>query len=69
MKIDFLFSSVSTENFPTYLKWLNEEVSQDLSVFADVIRYIIVNVHPSNDDLNSDRVKRWELIGFLIESA
>ena len=68
-KIQFLFSNVTSECFPIYIKWLNETVSQDINVFADIIRFLVVNLHPSNEDLNSNKVKRWEMIGFLIESA
>ena len=37
-------------------------------LFGDIIRYVVVNFHPTNELLDSDKTKRWELINHLLVS-
>lgn len=37
--------------------------------FADIIRYIVVNIHPTNEELKGDKTKRWEIINHLLVST
>jgi hypothetical protein len=38
-------------------------------IFGDIIRYIVVNFHPTNDQLKADLAKRWEIINHLLVST
>ena len=38
-------------------------------IFGDIIRFIVVNYHPSNEQLKGGKAKRWEVIGYLLSST
>ena len=37
-------------------------------VYGDIIRYIVVNIHPSNEMLKSKLTRRWMVINHLLTS-
>ena len=37
-------------------------------IFGDIIRYIVTNIHPTNEQLASEKTKRWEVINHLLVS-
>ena len=49
------------------LQYLSTPESQSLR--ADLIRYIVGVVHPSNEVLCSDIIPRWAIIGWLLTSC
>ena len=36
---------------------------------ADIIRFVICNIHPSNDILASDIITRWHFISWLLQNC
>ncbi len=72
LKVYFIITSVKNGQQKRYLEWfqrqyLNTAESQTLR--ADLIRYICVVVHPTNEQLNAGLVPRWALCGWLINSC
>lgn len=52
-KIEFLLTQVPKNSYTFYLKWfldsINVEFGQESeSILVDIVRYVIVNVHPPN---------------------
>ena len=71
-KIYFIITSVKSGQQKRYLDWfqrqyLNTPESQTLRV--DLMRYICVVVHPTNEQLNSGLTPRWALCSWLINSC
>ena len=36
---------------------------------ADIIRFVICNIHPSNEVLASDIITRWHFISWLLQTC
>jgi len=71
-KIYFIITSVKAGQQKRYLEWfqrqyLNTPESQSLRV--DIIRYICVVVHPTNEQLNSGLTPRWSLCAWLLNTC
>jgi integrator complex subunit 3 len=71
-KIYFIITSVKYGAQKRYQDWfqrqyLNTPESQSLRV--DLIRYICVVVHPTNEQLNSGLTPRWAVCGWLINTC
>ena len=72
-KIDFLLNQVPQASYTLYLKWFLDSIgvefgSESESILVDVIRYIIVNVHPPNEIIfGSEIFQRYMMLGNLIQ--
>ena len=71
-KMYFIITSVKYGQQKRYQDWfqrqyLNTPESQSLRV--DLIRYICVVVHPTNEQLNAGLTPRWALCGWLINTC
>ena len=71
-KVYFIITSVKAGQQKRYLEWfqrqyLNTPESQSLRV--DIMRYICVVVHPTNEQLNSGLTPRWSLCAWLINTC
>ena len=63
----YLFNEVDRSQFLYYLSWLVDYVGANNDVvFQDIVRYIVVNIHPTNEILGSTIVQRWEVIQHII---
>ena len=73
-KVDFILKEVSFSTFKFYLKWLidsleSENDSSDLSLWPDIVRYVVTN-YPGESSLDpSVRTPRWLFIRQLIASC
>lgn len=71
-KIEFLFNQVPHSSYTHYLKWFLDSLgvefgTQSESQIVDIIRFVIVNVHPPNEIIfETDVLKRYVMIGNLI---
>lgn len=55
-----------------YQDWFQEKyftTPESQSLRSDLIRFIIVSIHPTNDMLCSDIIPRWAVIGWLLTSC
>jgi integrator complex subunit 3 len=71
-KIYFIITSVKAGQQKRYLEWfqrqyLNTAESQSLRI--DLIRYICVVVHPTNEQLNAGLTPRWSLCAWLLNTC
>ena len=71
-KIYFIITSVKAGQQKRYLDWfqrqyLNTAESQSLRI--DLIRYICVVVHPTNEQLNAGLTPRWSLCAWLLNTC
>jgi hypothetical protein len=71
-KIYFLCTSVKFGMQRRYLEWfqrqyLNTPESQSLRI--DIIRYLLVVLHPTNEQLNSGLTPRWAICAWLINTC
>ena len=58
-------------NVQWHLKWLMDFAGIDFgkeseSQLVDIVRYIVVNVTPTNEIIHSNVLQRYSLIGLLI---
>lgn len=71
-KLHFLISNVKFGNQKRYQDWFQEKyftTPESQSLRSDLIRFIIVSIHPTNDMLCSDIIPRWAVIGWLLTSC
>ncbi|KAL9987150.1 hypothetical protein ACROYT_G001407 [Oculina patagonica] len=71
-KILFLTSKVRFGQQKRYQDWFQKQylsTPESQSLRADLIRYIVGVVHPSNEVLCSDIIPRWAIIGWLLTSC
>jgi hypothetical protein len=72
-KIEFLLNKVPQSSYTFYLKWFLDSIGVEFgleseSILVDIVRYIIVNVHPPNEIIfGSEIFQRYMLIGNLIQ--
>ena len=62
MKLGFLFTEAESVNLEFYADVLFESLKPDGRLYADIIRYIVFCIHPTNEILNSSKCKRWKFI-------
>ena len=66
----FLMTQVRMGNQKRYQEWFRQRhlaTPASLSLVPDLIRYVCVVYHPSNQILQSDVLPRWALIGWLLQ--
>lgn len=71
-KILFLTSKVRFGQQKRYQDWFQKQYlssPESQTLRADLIRYIVGVVHPSNEVLCSDIIPRWAIIGWLLTSC
>ena len=71
-KIFFLITSVKFGNHRRYQDWFQKHyltTPESQSIRVDIIRYICVVVHPTNEQLNSGLTPRWLVISWLINTC
>ena len=71
-KIFFLITSVKFGNHRRYQEWFQRNylsTPESQSIRVDIIRYICVVVHPTNEQLNSGLTPRWLVISWLINTC
>lgn len=72
-KLEFLLTQVPHSSYTYYLKWFLDSIGMEFgneseSLLVDIIRYVIVNIHPPNEIIfESDVLKRYVMIGNLIQ--
>jgi integrator complex subunit 3 len=73
-KLEFLLSQAPHPSQSFYLKWFLQSIgvefgSESESLLVDIVRYIVVNIHPRNEIIfESNVIQRFVLIGYLIQS-
>jgi hypothetical protein len=71
-KIYFLITGVKASNHKRYLDWFQKQyfsTPESQSLRVDIMRYITVVVHPTNEQLNSGLTPRWALCAWLINTC
>lgn len=71
-KINFLATQVKFGNQKRYQDWFHKQylaTPESLSLRCDLIRYICMIIHPSNEVLCSDIIPRWAIIGWLLTTC
>lgn len=71
-KINFLATQVKFGNQKRYQDWFHKyylATPESLSLRCDLIRYICMIIHPSNEVLCSDIIPRWAIIGWLLTTC
>lgn len=68
-----MLSEVSQSSYSYYMKWFLESINlvfgqESESMLVDIVRYIVVNVHPPNEIIFESGVyQRFMFIGSLIQ--
>ena len=71
-KLEYMLNEVQQSSYTYYLKWLFDSIKLEVgtlsdSLLSDIARYIVVNVHPSNEIIFETNVlKRYVLVGNII---
>jgi len=70
-KLEFMLSQLPEPNMYMYSKWLFDFAgiefgTESESILTDMVRFIIVNVTPTNEIIRSDVCQRWQLISHLV---
>ena len=71
-KLSFMLREVPNQSSSFYLKWFFEGIGLEYgqeteSMLIDIVRFIIVNIHPSNEVIqNQSMIQRFMLIGTIL---
>jgi len=71
-KLEFLLSSVPVSSHFYYMRWFLEAIKLEFgqeseSMLVDIVRYVVVNIHPPDEIIQSENYQRYMLIGNLIQ--
>jgi hypothetical protein len=72
VKLEYLLSEVPHSSYTYYLKWFLDSIGLEFgqeseTLLVDIVRHVIVNVHPPNEIIfDTDVFQRYVLIGNLI---
>ena len=70
-KLEFMLSQIPEKIMFMYSKWLLDAAGVEFgteseSLLIDIVRYIVVNITPSNEIITSNILQRYTLIGHFI---
>lgn len=71
-KLEFLLTQVPHQSYTYYMKWFLDSIGMEFgqeseSLLVDIVRYVIVNVHPPNEIIfESEIFQRYVMIGNVI---
>lgn len=71
-KVNFLATQVKFGSHKRYQDWFHKQFlssPESLSLRSDIIRYICIIIHPSNEMLCSHIIPRWALMGWLLTTC
>lgn len=71
-KLVFLTSEVRFGHHKKYQEWFQRQylnTPETQSLRSDLIRFIVGNIHPTNEQLCSDLIPRWAVIGWLLTTC
>ena len=71
-RLEFMLCNLPEVNIQWHLKWLIDFAGikfgkESESQLVDIVRYIVVNITPPNEIINSNILQRYQLIGHLIQ--
>ena len=72
-KIEFMLSQVPEQAVLLYSQWLLEFAGVEFgteseSLLIDLVRFIVVNIQPTNEVIHSSMLQRFTLIGHFISN-
>ena len=71
-KLEFLLNDVPSSSYTFYLKWFFDSIGLEFgqeseSLLVDIVRYVIVNIHPPNEIIfESEVFQRYMFVGNII---
>lgn len=71
-KIEFMLSQIPDQLKYIYSRWMLDSAgiqfgTESESLLIDIVRFIVVNVTPPNEIIQSNILQRFSLIGHLIQ--